>query len=72
MRLNGFTSRINNGNEAKKTGPARRWVLGVVLATVAVLATAAVAPLMADDDKSSGDWPMFGQDLTNTAYRLAN
>lgn len=41
------------------TSLARTWGIGLVLGTVAV--TAAVA------DKPSKDWPMFGQDLANTA-----
>ena len=53
MRLNGFTSKENTTR--------RGWVLGVVLATVIVFATLAAAPLMAQD------WPMFGQDVTNSA-----
>ena len=57
MRLNRFTS--------KEDTTRRRWVLGVVLAAVTVLATATVTPLMADD--GNGDWPMFGQGLNNNA-----
>jgi len=55
MRTNGFPSKDNGGHEAKYTVRARRWVL------VAVLATLAVAPLMAQD------WSMFGNDTTNSA-----
>src|ERR1017187_1313900 len=55
MTLNGFPSRTRNGHEAKNTARATRWVL------VAVLATLAVAPLMAQD------WPLFRQNVANTA-----
>jgi polyvinyl alcohol dehydrogenase (cytochrome) len=55
MRTNGFPSKDNGGHEAKYTARARRWVL------VAVLATLAVAPLMAQD------WSMFGNDAANSA-----
>ncbi|HEY4900607.1 MAG TPA: PQQ-binding-like beta-propeller repeat protein [Terriglobales bacterium] len=55
MSLNGFPSKNENGHEVQNTARARRWVLGVVLATVVA------APLMAQD------WSMFGADTTNTA-----
>ncbi len=62
MRLNGMTSKGSD------TVRARRWVLGVALATAAVFATVAVAPLMANDNgNGNGDWPMFGQNPANTA-----
>src|SRR5271169_5705091 len=42
-------------SKARHSARGRGWVLGIVLATVAA------APLMAQD------WPMFGQDVTNSA-----
>jgi polyvinyl alcohol dehydrogenase (cytochrome) len=51
--LNGFTFRNKNRHETRDA--ARRWVLGLVFATLVA------APLMAQD------WPMFGQNLANTA-----
>lgn len=57
MRLNGMTM-TSKGSDTVR---ARRWVLGVALATVVALGTVAVAPLMAGDNgNGNGDWPMFG------------
>ena len=49
MRMNEFPSKNENGHAVQYTARARRWVLGVVLATLVA------APLMAQD------WSMSGQ-----------
>lgn len=56
---NGATSRCSKTTEAGETPRVRKWILGLALAAIAT------APLMAQD------WPMFGQNLNNTASSAA-
>src|SRR5215470_3934279 len=62
--LNGFISRTETGSGARNTSRVRRWGLG------GVLGTAAVALMTANNITPPADWPMFGQNPSNTATNL--
>lgn len=61
MRLNGFTSNARSEGGPGKKSPMRRF------GAAFVLATAAGALLIANNVPPPSDWPMFGQNLANTA-----
>jgi polyvinyl alcohol dehydrogenase (cytochrome) len=67
MRVNGVVSRTKKGRAKGSTARTRGWVFGVVLGTIAV------TPLMAQNSlfPFSSDWPMFGQNASNTANASA-
>lgn len=58
--LNGLTSKDSKTHEPRKPATVRNWLLGVALAAVTAV------PLMAQD------WPMFGQNSSNTAAASTN